>query len=563
MAFALKEKSVSVFSITFLIILGVFSLLMAWYGPSSSWKFLLAFYPLVVILFGVAFLRKSGLFMAMVGLVLTIILAMLQFSTSLEVALRASLHGFVSSFGVSISVVATMLMIYLMKEAGALQTVSKVIKQQVIGDEVRALYIGIGFGSFLTSLGVVTPALFPPLLLAMGFSPLASIAIAVLGYNATTSFALLSIPITLPASTFGFSPLALAFKVSAFLPVISTGFAFALLWVVGGKRSMRKGAVPALISGLVLALACVATTSLDYFTGVQYVPLALVGVIAGLSAMLSLHLYQRLKPADARETRNADYPSKGEIWRSFSPWIILAVLAGLTSIGQISDWLLHLPGDMQVIRVFSNEPINLKILTQPYTWIFITILLSLFTLKPTKRQVQTATSVWLKRFFGPFLAYSIYFSISFVMAFSAMQIANGVLNTNPPGFNQLNMNVILGTTLASIFGAGYIFVAASLGLFGAIVAGSETSSNILFYSIQKTATNNLGLNSDFMTIYASHAVAGGVASAVTPAKINNAVVTIDESHETESLMMRKNLVIALALTIATGILTGILVSLGI
>lgn len=56
---------------------------------------------------------------------------------------------------------------------------------------------------------------------------------------------------------------------------------------------------------------------------------------------------------------------------------------------------------------------------------------------------------------------------------------------------------------------------------------------------------------------------GGVASAVTPAKINNAVVTIDESHGTESLMMRKNLVIAMTLTIATGILTGILVSLRI
>jgi lactate permease len=66
-----------------------------------------------------------------------------------------------------------------------------------------------------------------------------------------------------------------------------------------------------------------------------------------------------------------------------------------------------------------------------------------------------------------------------------------------------------------------------------------------------------------MTIYGSHAVAGGVASAVTPAKINNAVVTIDESKATESLIMRKHLIVAILLTIATGILTGILVSLGI
>ena len=41
------------------------------------------------------------------------------------------------------------------------------------------------------------------------------------------------------------------------------------------------------------------------------------------------------------------------------------------------------------------------------------------------------------------------------------------------------------------------------------------------------------------------------------------VVTIDESHETESLIMRKHLLIALLLTAGTGILTGIFVKMGI
>jgi lactate permease len=151
------------------------------------------------------------------------------------------------------------------------------------------------------------------------------------------------------------------------------------------------------------------------------------------------------------------------------------------------------------------------------------------------------------------------------MADSAMQIVNGQLVQGDLAvFNQLNMNVILGSTLATVFGAGYIFVAASLGLFGAIVGGSETSSNVLFLNIQRTAATNVGLsNNSFMTVYGSHAVAGGVASAVTPAKINNAVVTIDESHQTESLIMRKHLIIAVLLTIATGILAGVLVNLGI
>jgi uncharacterized membrane protein len=85
----LDEKTVFSFSLLFLAILGVISLFMAWFGPSSSWKFLLAFFPLVVILFGVVALRQSGLRMAIIGLAIVFVLAVLQFGTPIEVALGA------------------------------------------------------------------------------------------------------------------------------------------------------------------------------------------------------------------------------------------------------------------------------------------------------------------------------------------------------------------------------------------------------------------------------------------------------------------------------------------
>jgi len=546
-----------------LVIFGIVALIMAQYAQSVSWRFMLAFFPLLVILFGVAFLRQSGLTMAFVGLIIAVVLAVFQFGTPLEVALGASVYGFVRSFGISISVAATMLMIFLMREAGALRTISKVMKQQVIGDEVQALYIGVGFGSFLSSLGVVTPTLFPPLLVAMGFTSISAIAIAVLGFDPTTSFSLLSIPITLPAQLGGLNPIEFAFKISIFLPLVSTGFAFAILWLVGGKQSMRRGTVPAIICGLALAFACLGTVSLDYFTGVEYIPLRIVGVIAGLCAMISLLLYQKLKPPTATKQENVDYPAKGEIFRTFSPWIILAILAAIVSIPHIGNWLSNLPGNVEKITIFADQNVDLDILSQIYTWIFVAILLSIFTLRPTKKQLNNAFRFWLRRFLGPFLAYSIYFCIAFVMAYSAMKVVNGTLEPSQ-AYSELNMNVVLGSTLATVFGAGYIFFAASLGLFGAVVGGSETSSNVLFLNIQKTAAKNVGLdNTGFMTVYGSHAVAGGIASAVTPAKINNAVVTIDEPHKTESLIMRKHLIVALLLTVATGILTGLFVNIGI
>ncbi len=534
--------------------------------------FVLAVLPLLIILAGITYFKQSGLRMAFVGWFAAVVLAVSYFHTSVSVALAASLYGFLKALGISVAVIFTMYMIFLMGEVGALSVISDRVKRVVHGAENQALYIGIGFGSFLTSLGVVTPALFPPLLVVMGFTPVAAVAIAVLGYNATTSFALLSIPITLPAQVFSFDPIELAFKVSLFLPVISVGLALAVLWLIGGREAMRRAWVPAAVVGLAIALSCLVFTGIDYYSGQEIIPIRVVGAFAGLIAMGALQLYQRMKPAasddgaagasDETEVKASAAPAgQMSFVTALSPWIILTVLAVVTSVPTVTRWLADLPGELEVLKIW-DQRVDLDILSQIYTWIFVAMLLALPFLKPSREQLGRTTNTWLKRAWGPFLAYSIYFCIAFVMDWSAREVVAGEL-VKGQYFGDYNMNVIVGLTLAAVFGAGYVFVAAALGLFGAVVGGSETSSNVMFYNIQREAATAVGLENQFMTVYGAHAVAGGVASAITPAKINNAVATIDAGPEVESGVMQKHITLAILLTVATGLLTGLLVSLGL
>ena len=439
----------------------------------------------------------------------------------------------------------------------------------VVGKETQALFIGVGVGSFLTSLGVVTPALFPPLLLSMGFSPLASVTIAVLGYDATTSFALLAIPITLPAETFGLDLLAFTWKITLFLPVISVGFSFAILWMLGGKTSVKKGILPAVIIGLCLALFCLTLAGINYFTRTEVIPVRVIGSIAASLSMVALWVFSRWKKKRIRLQHSVEMNEKEpprtrmSIARALSPWVILTALAFLSSIPLISAFFKDLPGKYEVISIFANQSVDLNILSQVYTWIFVSLLLSLAFLRPTKEQIRNTTRVWLKRAWVPFLTYSLYFSISFVMAWSAMRVVEG--NLVPSSFFEgFNMNYVLGNTFADVFGQAYVFLAAWLGLFGAVVGGSETSSNVMFFGIQKKAADSLFLaDNKFMTLYGSHAVAGGVASAITPAKINNAVMTIETKESLESMVMRKHLLVVICLTIAVNILSGLFVSIGL
>ena len=524
-------------------------------GAFLSLRFVLAIFALIVVFVGIVQFRQSGATMAVVGLIVSLMLAIGFFNTDPLVALGAAIYGIFKSFGITISVLATMLMIFLMREVGALQIISTAIKRAATTKEQQALFLGVGFGSFATSLGVVTPSLFPPLLVAMGFSPFAAIAISVLGYNATTSYALLSVPISLPADVFRLDIFLFAYKVNIFLPVVAVLVSIAMLWIIGGKSSVKKGIVPAILTGLTIAFSCL-------IFGLLHVPIMLIGVLAGLVSMAVLYLHQRLV---TRPTKAIGSIDRGKTIRALSPWLILIALALVVSMPQVTDWMRHLDGP--AFWIF-DKPLDLDAFAQVYTWIFAATILSLLILKPTRDQLGKTMSLWIRRIWQPFIAYALFFGVAYVMAWSAMAVSNGKLVPTSE-FAVLNMNNVIGLTLAATFGAMFVFVAPWLGLFGAVVGGSEASSNVMFFPIQHKAAEGIGLteagqnSSAFMTIYGSHANGGGIASAITPSKINNAAATIGAEAKLESEILRSHVPLVLVITFIVGLLTALFIALGI
>jgi len=524
-------------------------------GAFLNLKFVLAILALIVVFVGIVEFRQSGARMAVVGLAVVLVLAVGYFNTNPMVAAGAAIYGIFKSFGITVSVLATMLMIFLMREVGALQRISAAVKVAATTKEQQALFLGVGFGSFATSLGVVTPSLFPPLLVAMGFSPFAAIAISVLGYNATTSYALLSVPISLPADIFKLDQFAFAYKVNIFLPVVSVLVSIAMLWVVGRRSSVRKGIAPAIVTGLVIGFSCL-------IFGLLQVPVMLIGVLAGLVSMLVLYILRNLtaRPASVSETIN-----RVETLRALSPWLILISLALVVSIPQVTSWLRLLDGP--ALWIF-DKPLDFDAFAQVYTWIFAATVLSLPILKPTGEQLRKTIDLWLRRIWQPFVAYALFFGVAYVMAWSAMDLANGKIVPTTV-FAAMNMNNVVGLTFAAVFGSMFVFVAPWLGLFGAVVGGSEASSNVMFFPIQHKAMESIGLtgagenSSAFMTIYGSHANGGGIASAITPSKINNAAATIGADAKLESEIMRSHVPIVLVITFIVGLLTGLFVLFGI
>ncbi len=522
--------------------------------------FLLALGPMLIVLIGMLFFNGSGFVMSIVGWISAVVIAWLYFQTPLLVVLGASLYGVVKAFAITIAVAFTMFMIFIMHESGALERIVKTIKSITKDKVQQTLLMGMGFGSLATSLGVVTPALFPPVFVMLGFAPISAVAISVLCYDPLTSFALLSIPITLSAhvawGAFGIRPPGIGNvqqfiwifteHITYFLPVVSVGFALMMLFFVDGWKAVKNNWLQAVVSGLVLSLTAL------FLAYTRVVPVEVIGIISGFFTMLVAYWLYR-HSSDERIVFDKDF------FLSISPWLFLFLFSFVSNHHTLHKILSTLGGKFEVVTIIANKKIDLNIFAHVYFWILVSIVVSLPLIKPTKEQFKRAFSVWLKRVWGPFTAYSLFFAVAFVMAWSGMDIVNGKLMPQS-NFHILNMDIIIGHTFASVFGIFYPLVSPFLGLIGAFVGGSETASNVLFAKIQYSAVAaTIGVTS-YMATYSAHAVAGGIASAITPSKITNAASLIGLKGKDESKLMRSLIWPVLVLTLFVGIMLQIMVT---
>jgi len=486
---------------------------------------IVAITPIIIIFLGLVVFKKGGTTMGVLGWLLCCFLSVFYFKTPIDIVLGASYYGILKSLGITLIVSFSILQIIFMEKTGALKRIISEIKRYDFEKPELIMLLNIGFGSFLVGIGATPVSMLPPIMMGLGFSPFLSIVLPCLGYNPLTSFALLGIPITLPAEYIATSiynnPAAaeqiafdIGLKVSIYLPFISTGFAFGMLYFVGKWRMVKKGAPYALISGLVLAFTTMIFAKL---TG-PMIP----GIFGGLAVVLALIAYKKYRTGKVeRKEFKSDFP----LWKALFPWITLVVFSLVVSLAVFNHLgpykLLTTPF---IVHVLANRSVDLQILSKAYFWVLVSTVISIPILKPTKEQLRDITKTWIIRGYKPMIAAAVFFAIAFVMDWSGNSIVNGKLTLVDTG---RNMNYAIGDAISKS-GPFYALLAPLLGLFGAVVAGSETPSNVMFARIQYIATTKLLGEKNYLQIIAAHSTAGGIASGITPAKIINAAAVVNK-----------------------------------
>ncbi len=547
---------------------------------------LLTLLPIAVILVMLIILRRAADISGIVGWIVISLVAYFAFSTSVDVILRSTVAGFVRSFSVSLIVATSLLQMALMEKSGALKRIIIFIKT-IARDHraVQIMMINIGFGTLMVAVGATPVSLLPPILIAMGYSTYVAIALPAIGYDSLCTYALLGAPIVVfvdiangflgKGNEISLHQAGMVFFM--FLPVVSTLIGFCMLWIVGRGKALKEGWLPCLITGAVIGVVA-------YFTNRHDNLVVLTGILCGLAVIIAMALYLKAggrKVIDKSQltTDELAYENTYSLWKALSPWILLVMLVLAMNLHKGSVILtpqntlaftdnaelvkqghVLVPGFDHLYRTLKmpimgltadKKPLDTRALWNAYTWILISTLLAIPILHPTRTQLKDTLRIWLKRAPRPVFAAAIFFAIGEVMNMSGFSMGSGKFET-------ASMVKVLADSSSGFFGSAYGWVVSFIGLFGGFITGSEASTIAMFAKYTLTTAKNLSMPLDgLIIITAGLAFGGGLASVISPAKLQNAAASIDKIGE-EGKVIRVAFVFSILLTIVTTVFVVIL-----
>lgn len=235
------------------------------------------------------------------------------------------------------------------------------------------------------------------------------------------------------------------------------------------------------------------------------------------------------------------------LWRALTPWILLVVFILLLNVPKDVFNFLYRTLKLPIAGITANgSAIDTRALWNAYTWIFISTVLSVPFIRPTGQQIKNTLAIWWQRAPRPVFSAAIFFSIGEIMNMSGYSMVTGKFET-------ASMVKVLADYSALYFHDTYGAVVAFIGLFGGFITGSEASTIAMFAKYTMTTAQNLNMTLvGTIIITAGLAFGGGLASVISPAKLQNAAASIDKLGQ-ENQIIRTAFIFSLIITLITSL----------
>ena len=488
---------------------------------------LVAAIPLLLVLYMLGIRRAKGHQAALLGTGSAIVVAIVVWGMPVSMAISATLNGMMYGIFPIVWIVVTAIWVYNMTvESGEFEIMKNSLASVTDDRRLQAVLIAFAFGSFIEgTAGFGTPvAITSAMLVGLGFNPVYAAGICLIANTAPVAFGAIGIPIVVSAQVSGLEMMKISQVVAHQLPFLSF---FVPLWLVvimaGWKRGMEVLPAVLVAGGLFAGTQFVTANYVNpYLPDITAAIVTIVGFLLFLKVWKPKTVWHFPDEKASTEGKAVLRYSYAEVLRAWAPYLILALLVFLwaddkyiqfkqvvVSVDKMFPFFVNSwPGlDNLVIKtapvVTKNTPYaatyTLNLLSAAGTALLLSGILSLLIIpnygvgKAASCFVRTVTQL---RY--PILTISTILGLAYIMNYSGMSSTLGLAFTATGSF--------------------FPFFAPLLGWLGVFLTGSDTSSNALFGSMQRTAAEQIGVNPNLLV--ASNTTGGVCGKMISPQSIS-------------------------------------------
>lgn len=529
------------------------------YDPlGNAWlSALVALIPIAVFFISLLVLKLKGQWAGLLTVVSAIIIAVFIYEMPVDKALWSFAYGaFYGLWPIAWIIIAAIFLYKLTVKSGYFDILRESIIAITPDQRIQVILIGFCFGAFLEgAIGFGGPvAITAALLVGLGLRPLYAAGLCLIANTAPVAFGAVGIPITAMAGAVNVPAIEISAMAGHMLPPLSLFVPFFLVFLMNGLKGVKETWPVALVAGGSFAIV-------QYLTAVYSGP-ELPDIASAVVSIICVAVFLRFwQPKNIfKFDESVGSSSTLEVKKHSTKDIVLAWLPFVLLIGVILIWTagwfksLFVGSGALASTVFKFDFASLKeviqvepavkeakavkslfelpIINATGTSILI---VALITIPLLRIKLSTAVAT-----FGETLnemKWAI-LTIALVVGFAFVSNYSGISAT-------------LALALAQT-GSAFAFFSPIVGWIGVFLTGSDTSSNLLFGTLQQLTAQQLGISE--ILFLAANSVGGVVGKMISPQSIAIACAAVGLAGK-ESELFRFTVKYSILLVIGIGIFT--------
>ncbi len=527
--------------------------------PINFFTWICALLPILAILVLMVGFKWSASKAGPIGWFIALIVGITVFKANFWLLSYSSAKGMVMAFYVLYIIWGALLLYHVVNEVGGIETIGATFIEMTKNRILLLLMFGVAFVTFLQGVaGFGVPvAVGAPLLVSLGFPLTTAVAVPLIGHSWSVTFGDMASSFSSLQQATGLPGPDLAPFAAFFTGLAGVVCAFFAIHCYAGWKGVRKGWLPALVVGGVMALV--------QFGVAQWEP-ALATFIAGIVGIVVTAFMTRfyreededlaavIEAAASAEpgtaTKVITIKKKMNFHLAFAAYYALIVIVALQEfVPGLEDWMKSVlvvafkcPQYATAYGWVTKAGWSSKVGTLGHVGALLVYAAIIGII------IYSVAGYWKGEMWGKVLTKVAKDGLGSSIATSSMVLMAFIMV-------ETGMTYTLAKGVATAFGVVYPVLAPLVGVLGAFMTGSNTNSNVMFGAFQAQIAKILGVST---LIMASAQTAGGsIGSMLAPAKVIVGTSTVGLTGR-EGEVIGKTLKYCLLLGVVIGILAWIM-----